>query len=1047
MVIEDYKRLMKKQRVTPDMLIMAPSSSLYLSMVQPRTVEYWGLSNGGYEYKQGPSSISTLRELDIFETRDFDVYHDEPAIDLLTKRTQIGERYEMVFRDWKNNKIHGYESKWRDIYIYNENKDAMEKITFKNAFMHTNTFDAEGNPHKMIKEMIARMKDGKGPTRNGKKYPGERGYGVDIVDKEHPHPLITKDSQNMATLVEYFGQMDLHNATSKDFEQMGQTVIAKVYGCDGKEMLLWNDMIKLLRQIEGQKYNREYFKRLIQANITHSLDENGRFVGELTPSDLVEHWHMLSQIKEWVPSPLGSLFLPEKPSGVLYPAGLANGPGLLQIANEVNNENSTWKHIAKRAETAVDLISRLVDVLKIVAPTSEAIEAKNRSPWWHKSDSFTTFVETVVSIPRDPVYLAALPIERRGDGKPVGMPKGGKTANNNKINWTSKALFVLQDAIFDGGRIRDVEEIKEMIKMIQAKRLPAGLSPTPDRYEYTRPSGTKVSLQAANFKYAFLVPKEIMAFQLMGEESFVALARILQALIGRGADTNKILNFILHYTGSGGNSDRLAMIRKIVLGLAQNTDPAILSANIGILYLTEKSSEKDRKTAQTKIKKLTHPFENVVDSDIPDFKPPEPIPAFELDASGENALPEKFKSGLADVSDIYDQVMQLTDELGAARKTLTLPVVTFDLESDADWITNPGTDNADYLAKVAQARELIESAEEKLGSSGLLAAEKEIIREDQMDFHTKEVAGEVKVLDGRDDVAGAVFYRAPLTMSLELLDSMTMDQQPLIRPSDPRTGHITFFDPSMSRGDPNAELEEIYSRPNYAHIDALNNGTKPKPFELTNFIQRHVGVQFGSADDEPIPKIGKRKPMGNQMKIGTKKHKGMFSCDSDDDDQMDDDYEKKKKMDEDEHYDSEFEEPKGGWSLQNLRKQGNRGEVNKRIPFQTYGELYSKVFTGIFKHRFEAANEIADPLLRSAVIALLMTPANGKQCERMIDNNIHVPFNILLWRLCIEHDMSSAIMLKRGLETGANLYGHSNFVTGKVSFLLLGLILKQVTML
>ena len=71
--------------------------------------------------------------------------------------------------------------------------------------------------------------------------------------------------------------------------------------------------------------------------------------------------------------------------------------------------------------------------------------------------------------------------------------------------------------------------------------------------------------------------------------------------------------------------------------------------------------------------------------------------------------------------------------------------------------------------------------------------------------------------------------------------------------------------------------------------------------------------------------------------------------------------------------------------------------------------------------------DVANPLVRAAVLIFMFSKSTRAQWSKFIANDIHVPINIILWRMNIEHDMSSAILMKAGIETGMNLYGHSNF--------------------
>jgi hypothetical protein len=96
-----------------------------------------------------------------------------------------------------------------------------------------------------------------------------------------------------------------------------------------------------------------------------------------------------------------------------------------------------------------------------------------------------------------------------------------------------------------------------------------------------------------------------------------------------------------------------------------------------------------------------------------------------------------------------------------------------------------------------------------------------------------------------------------------------------------------------------------------------------------------------------------------------------------------------------------------------------------------YSAEYHKTFTDDFMWRWDEANKISNPFVRIATQAILATPCSDKKVwMRMMDNNVHVPINIILWRMDIVHEMASVILMKGGLETGASFYGHSNFATG-----------------
>ena len=79
-------------------------------------------------------------------------------------------------------------------------------------------------------------------------------------------------------------------------------------------------------------------------------------------------------------------------------------------------------------------------------------------------------------------------------------------------------------------------------------------------------------------------------------------------------------------------------------------------------------------------------------------------------------------------------------------------------------------------------------------------------------------------------------------------------------------------------------------------------------------------------------------------------------------------------------------------------------------------------------YRYARAQQVSDPLRRVALLALYEMPNKLSSWTALIDADIHVPINFLVWRLHIEFDMYSCILLQSGIEMGANLLGKSNMV-------------------
>lgn len=83
---------------------------------------------------------------------------------------------------------------------------------------------------------------------------------------------------------------------------------------------------------------------------------------------------------------------------------------------------------------------------------------------------------------------------------------------------------------------------------------------------------------------------------------------------------------------------------------------------------------------------------------------------------------------------------------------------------------------------------------------------------------------------------------------------------------------------------------------------------------------------------------------------------------------------------------------------------------------------------GAMDYRWKTAMKINDPVLRIAMLQLIFTPMNSLSAMlSLLHRNVNVPFNALVWRLWIEIQMYTMVIMKSGMDTGANVMGNTNF--------------------
>lgn len=80
-----------------------------------------------------------------------------------------------------------------------------------------------------------------------------------------------------------------------------------------------------------------------------------------------------------------------------------------------------------------------------------------------------------------------------------------------------------------------------------------------------------------------------------------------------------------------------------------------------------------------------------------------------------------------------------------------------------------------------------------------------------------------------------------------------------------------------------------------------------------------------------------------------------------------------------------------------------------------------------FEFNYACALGVSSRILSGIMQTIMTTECDTEEAWTcLMENDVYVPINIVLWRTWITHEMSSGIMMKAGTETGANLYGHAN---------------------
>ena len=310
---------------------------------------------------------------------------------------------------------------------------------------------------------------------------------------------------------------------------------------------------------------------------------------------------------------------------------------------------------------------------------------------------------------------------------------------------------------------------------------------------------------------------------------------------------------------------------------------------------------------------------------------------------------------------------------------------------------------------------------------GLTALErKELFDEAKQRFRPESF----NVADTERASIAAKRYRSPLTISLDLLKSLEIaGPGALISVSDPRYAHNVYFrggDEKSKYDQPVAIPKEIWQSHEYATLSAKADNDGLKFFESLNFVKRHIvhpSINEMDVEEDSENYLGKKNRRMNTT-FPT------MDVDSDSEDDLDSlisnkNVPKGRFTNMNIGAKAEFEDPKGGWSKKKLSNPASRKKADVRRPFSQaarYNRGYNLIVSDAFVERWKNANKINNSLVRASVQVMLLSQSTEDQWLRMLDNNILVPINIILWRMSIQHNMASAILMKGGLDTGANYW-------------------------
>ena len=1082
LLVEQHKGLMRREGEAPNMMIMWPGAANYMTMVHDtERMEYWKAGPDGIALReQGPAARTIFRGLRVFETRDFYVGGAKSAaVQLMTRPVQIAE-FQLMYVSRLDEACFDYESKEMGTVLYDENADEWRKITLMQAFEHTKIFDSHGNLARPVDDMITQYNmDGRQPLGAD----GNKG----VV--EPTFFLAAPDAVGRWGPVERFGMMEIQHMSSMHVQRIAESLVGQMQG--SAAMHQWQEFKHLMRDIQSQGYNQGFWAALIAQNSRSSLASDGTFIGQRTPMDLSKYWDVPVQV-QWTPNQYGGLDLPEGGSatGVTIPAGFDNIPGLRTLAAKADDVNSQWRAAGARARNALTMLENVLDVVKRSLPGTAAVDPTGRPRWFHQEDALTTLFSSVVGTMADPLFLAHLPLVAGavggGAAEAAAAVAAGTAGADGSLPW-----FVLPGTLFDvqsGTSLAIPGEVEAIAAVLAASgddTTPAaftGAAPAMTRVVTNAgapgvggvimklPSGPPLTVSAATFTNVLQMTPELRALGMMpsGTSDAARSTRIgfydTMRKLTKDTDRSSLSDFAY---GFGVGRSRTTMW-DAMRGLRLVSDDDLVGV-VQALHLGPQADDAAKVAARAQVDVLTA-LAGVVDYGDATPLTTEWRSLFKTQAAPTGSF--GFNSVAVDAQralDLERSILESASRLPAARYLAAQTAYRGgDALTDAartafDALTaGAGVDAAAFAAQQTELSAALVrvtatlTSQAGVGGAGAAA--------DAAAAAARTMAGgttggaPVVVADSVAAIAGAAYYRAPLTSSRALLDSLSsmfaspagVVAKPLVLPSDPSTAHTQPYGwhgdddqaavlpgsmvsraPFTSVGD---ALYHAQTRPEYATFQEMDMSSDKHALMATPMMQR-----FRVALESAVPVTalggGTSSVISDSMTSFGGGGGGAFD-DSDDEDISGLSTAAAFRMA------APMSKRSRGAALIGAPPPGRGGAHTHAHTHPHMGNgqteaiqaAYGRIKTGTFEHRWSEAGKIQHPLVRMVARAFLQARADKADTWRaMIQGNAIIPMNILLTRPNIVHDMSSVIIMKGGPTTGANFYGNANVARGSDS--------------
>lgn len=1047
--------------ITADAVIGWDTLPFLDSMVVSGTkTGFWQMGPDGRDvFVAGPDAITSIKGLPLFLARPFTVNESNGPEQFLARDTTFGEFYPMSFDD-RRGEFFGiggsvYTSDQRQVQIYDIGSDRWKPVSLKDAIAHANIWSTSGAGYSdALKRAI--VEANKSAAKRGgfaekqARYSDPKKLDMQTQFTRTENMFFAHDvSAGLMFLPVFMGQFDSDVIKSDDLAQMADQLLASAFS--GQREKMQGEVATaraFVRRWEAEaNYSQEFFAALAATNAAKSTADTGKWIGERVRAGAP---------RAWAPNSKGSLDLPVYDAAYgTFPPGFANYPGFQTVAAAAGYPTEA----VDGAKQALKLVEDVTRQMLRVNKNSHLTRGTLTPEWFHVEKAEILVWETLFGR-RLPLFLSP----------PVGVTAG--TADNAKSVRSEREDPAIQyrsyQGQFGGGAVGTLPVAALIAAMIFTAYNEATANRTGEVFNgLVQPS-------------AVVGPEKNAQQEQDRTNALNSLIRRILYVVGKGDEPKKyrIVYAVKEIAKELGVVDVAAA--PVVDDAFRSKFFALGSEKPSRAALDKKGRGWDAEFAalsqadQTATNAIADSLRVIGFGDVET-----------LNAETENAFPAAKKAELrallvptsekpsTPMTALRDAI-ETVEKLGRRYGGFSWPGLTAWAESTATRIDD---DAVQELAGAVDAYQRASGQFETTWNSVFAAGVKQIaVFEDDDD---DKLIGAKK--QGAAVAGKRWFFQAPLTMTRNLLYGSTEVGDPLVRASDPATGGRTAFYPQRN---PEKRFyedggDQILSMGKMPHM--LDVGEQElHNFHASSFVQQHVvypavgeqaydgyvapahviatarklstGSRYASAgsalkrkadsataatasDAQKLKRSGYGEPkqqlsamqqakMQMQRSLATERD---FRSGGDGGDDDDGDYDDKisKSM--------ATGAPMHGTFLSagaNEDEQDDEPPADEDAYPQTPKTLlgYSMMIAGgMMVYRWREAL-LLDDLQRLAVMSIIFSEASDISTQfNFVDQNVSVPYNILLWRPQITVSMYSLIVMRSGRDTGVNIIGDRNF--------------------